>query len=79
MRISTGQPRLWFDVEKKNYTTKPYETEHPNQLWFDVEKKNYTTFAIEDNEAFMLWFDVEKKNYTTSKDSKGNWKCCGLM
>ena len=34
---------LWFDVEKKNYTTTDYYECHGNRLWFDVEKKNYTT------------------------------------
>ena len=34
---------LWFDVEKKNYTTWSYASRRANQLWFDVEKKNYTT------------------------------------
>ena len=34
---------LWFDVEKKNYTT-PFKAEKlSRRLWFDVEKKNYTT------------------------------------
>ena len=35
---------LWFDVEKKNYTTEHFEHRRRIRLWFDVEKKNYTTF-----------------------------------
>ena len=34
---------LWFDVEKKNYTTAIIESILSLMLWFDVEKKNYTT------------------------------------
>ena len=34
---------LWFDVEKKNYTTYKQEKRKSLKLWFDVEKKNYTT------------------------------------
>ena len=34
---------LWFDVEKKNYTTTARFITNVLQLWFDVEKKNYTT------------------------------------
>ena len=34
---------LWFDVEKKNYTTVTNNDSVKEQLWFDVEKKNYTT------------------------------------
>ena len=34
---------LWFDVEKKNYTTVQLIDELGGRLWFDVEKKNYTT------------------------------------
>ena len=34
---------LWFDVEKKNYTTKFFSFDSSGKLWFDVEKKNYTT------------------------------------
>ena len=34
---------LWFDVEKKNYTTKRRGEHVHSWLWFDVEKKNYTT------------------------------------
>ena len=34
---------LWFDVEKKNYTTMFLMIIISNLLWFDVEKKNYTT------------------------------------
>ena len=34
---------LWFDVEKKNYTTGKGIKEPIQRLWFDVEKKNYTT------------------------------------
>ena len=35
--------RLWFDVEKKNYTTLLGVMFELLELWFDVEKKNYTT------------------------------------
>ena len=35
--------RLWFDVEKKNYTTIRNQKHRTSGLWFDVEKKNYTT------------------------------------
>ena len=35
---------LWFDVEKKNYTTTEEYSFYPGRLWFDVEKKNYTTY-----------------------------------
>ena len=35
--------KLWFDVEKKNYTTYNLQNWNIAQLWFDVEKKNYTT------------------------------------
>ena len=35
--------RLWFDVEKKNYTTNAVPLLAYLELWFDVEKKNYTT------------------------------------
>ena len=35
--------RLWFDVEKKNYTTERRRRLGCGRLWFDVEKKNYTT------------------------------------
>ena len=35
--------KLWFDVEKKNYTTKQALLPDEAWLWFDVEKKNYTT------------------------------------
>ena len=35
--------RLWFDVEKKNYTTQRFDKFRKSMLWFDVEKKNYTT------------------------------------
>ena len=34
---------LWFDVEKKNYTTISEDYDSSRLLWFDVEKKNYTT------------------------------------
>ena len=34
---------LWFDVEKKNYTTAEMSGVKWTKLWFDVEKKNYTT------------------------------------
>ena len=34
---------LWFDVEKKNYTTHGRGNVLARLLWFDVEKKNYTT------------------------------------
>ena len=34
---------LWFDVEKKNYTTFMSGLSPNMKLWFDVEKKNYTT------------------------------------
>ena len=36
---------LWFDVEKKNYTTYPTSSSNGTELWFDVEKKNYTTLG----------------------------------
>ena len=56
---------LWFDVEKKNYTTMGEPDGILPELWFDVEKKNYTTFAEKGANIEELWFDVEKKNYTT--------------
>ena len=34
---------LWFDVEKKRYTTPLSFRFSLFQLWFDVEKKRYTT------------------------------------
>ena len=37
---------LWFDVEKKNYTTTFDDIKEMQMLWFDVEKKNYTTSII---------------------------------
>ena len=39
------QWELWFDVEKKNYTTIRQQFSRQIRLWFDVEKKNYTTSA----------------------------------
>ena len=57
--------RLWFDVEKKNYTTEAKERLRVIRLWFDVEKKNYTTITGIAEFHAVLWFDVEKKNYTT--------------
>ena len=35
--------KLWFDVEKKRYTTSGTMYEKQYKLWFDVEKKRYTT------------------------------------
>ena len=56
---------LWFDVEKKNYTTASSRKADASRLWFDVEKKNYTTMDLLNMCTGELWFDVEKKNYTT--------------
>ena len=39
------QAKLWFDVEKKNYTTIQQQLFNSHKLWFDVEKKNYTTLS----------------------------------
>ena len=47
--MTAGQ--LWFDVEKKNYTTVVEIKATPEQLWFDVEKKNYTTIVVYRNRA----------------------------
>ena len=41
--------KLWFDVEKKNYTTDSLEDAVLDELWFDVEKKNYTTMTKQGN------------------------------
>ena len=38
--------KLWFDVEKKNYTTASEMADVTYELWFDVEKKNYTTHPL---------------------------------
>ena len=56
---------LWFDVEKRRYTTRAAAACARRELWFDVEKRRYTT-----NQAILrvitaLWFDVEKRRYTT--------------
>ena len=58
---------LWFDVEKKNYTTGFIPFVRELKLWFDVEKKNYTTILCLSVILIRLWFDVEKKNYTTKQ------------
>ena len=60
--------KLWFDVEKKNYTTEIPIAYNGRKLWFDVEKKNYTTGIREFHGGNRLWFDVEKKNYTTIRN-----------
>ena len=70
---------MWFDVEKKNYTTyNPFAFE-ASELWFDVEKKNYTTDSRTPAIPDWLWFDVEKKNYTTKRIRITNCTGCGLM
>ena len=71
--------QLWFDVEKKNYTTNPPKGGYSPPLWFDVEKKNYTTIEDALKEAQELWFDVEKKNYTTIHGRQQYRIGCGLM
>ena len=70
---------LWFDVEKKNYTTKGKRWRKQRKLWFDVEKKNYTTKKNGFQGFIELWFDVEKKNYTTTIERNGIIIRCGLM
>ena len=65
--LITKVPELWFDVEKKNYTTLFDLGRMFKRLWFDVEKKNYTTSYEFILLGFELWFDVEKKNYTTKQ------------
>ena len=37
---------LWFDVEKRRYTTVPIKALPFAMLWFDVEKRRYTTACI---------------------------------
>ena len=71
--------KLWFDVEKKNYTTRRAHNCNNARLWFDVEKKNYTTAANCFMVSIWLWFDVEKKNYTTNKELAKVSSSCGLM
>ena len=41
--LEERKQKLWFDVEKKNYTTIQRRNIDTRRLWFDVEKKNYTT------------------------------------
>ena len=43
MSLTETTQELWFDVEKKNYTTRDWIETVYTKLWFDVEKKNYTT------------------------------------
>ena len=70
---------MWFDVEKKNYTTLAVDGVSAPELWFDVEKKNYTTTEDFKKLELGLWFDVEKKNYTTDNRKGGRRWSCGLM
>ena len=70
---------MWFDVEKKNYTTTNCTATMSIRLWFDVEKKNYTTNAVPLLAYLELWFDVEKKNYTTGFPLSVTEISCGLM
>ena len=70
---------MWFDVEKKNYTTNAISYRRTAELWFDVEKKNYTTMLNRIAVSGGLWFDVEKKNYTTANDIDKIYQGCGLM
>ena len=46
----TSSVLLWFDVEKKRYTTRDLLNLETGELWFDVEKKRYTTYSY----AFLV-------------------------
>ena len=57
--------QLWFDVEKRRYTTFHLKLLTLWLLWFDVEKRRYTTSVFKRWAYIELWFDVEKRRYTT--------------
>ena len=43
--------KLWFDVEKRYNTTRPFKATHSSRLWFDVEKRYNTTVIVVEDEV----------------------------